>query len=91
LVVNRELISEDIADFEYTPTPEYEGPFTVFNEPNEVVCFSFCLEASPLCNSQKATLEKFIAHIQEIKPCIIVTFNGDYFDWPFVDKRCATS
>ncbi|KAJ3615579.1 hypothetical protein Zmor_016309 [Zophobas morio] len=70
LVVNRELISEDIADFEYTPTPEYEGPFTVFNEPNE-----------------KATLEKFIAHIQEIKPCIIVTFNGDYFDWPFVDKR----
>ena len=22
-------------DFEYTPKPEYEGPFTVFNEPDE--------------------------------------------------------
>jgi DNA polymerase epsilon subunit 1 len=29
LIVSREVVSEDIADFEYTPKPEYEGPFTV--------------------------------------------------------------
>lgn len=35
LIVNREIISEDIEDFEYSPTQEYEGKFTVFNEENE--------------------------------------------------------
>lgn len=29
-------MSEDIEDFEYTPKPEYEGQFTVINEPDEV-------------------------------------------------------
>lgn len=23
----------------------------------------------------------------ELRPQIIVTYNGDYFDWPFVDER----
>ena len=27
LVINREVVSEDIDDFEYTPKPEYKGPF----------------------------------------------------------------
>ncbi|TSU24182.1 DNA polymerase epsilon catalytic subunit A [Bagarius yarrelli] len=35
LITNREIVSEDIEDFEFTPKPEYEGPFTVFNEPDE--------------------------------------------------------
>lgn len=30
------VVSEDIADFEYTPKPEFAGMFTVFNEPDEV-------------------------------------------------------
>jgi len=25
--------------------------------------------------------------MKEIKPNIYVTFNGDYFDWPFVERR----
>ena len=25
LIVNREVVSEDISDFEYTPKPEFEG------------------------------------------------------------------
>lgn len=29
-------MAEDIEDFEFTPKPEYEGPFCVFNEPDEV-------------------------------------------------------
>jgi hypothetical protein len=36
LIVNREVVGADIADFEYTPKPEFEGPFTIFNEPNEL-------------------------------------------------------
>jgi len=35
LIVNRDIVSEDIADFEYTPRADLEGPFTVFNEPDE--------------------------------------------------------
>jgi DNA polymerase epsilon subunit 1 len=35
LIVNREVVGGDIADFEYSPKPEYEGPFTVINTPNE--------------------------------------------------------
>ena len=39
MIINREIVSEDIEDFEYTPKPEYEGQFTVINEPDEVqVC-----------------------------------------------------
>ena len=36
LITNREIVSQDIDDFEYTPRPEFEGPIIVFNEPDEV-------------------------------------------------------
>jgi DNA polymerase epsilon subunit 1 len=36
LIISREVVSSDIQDFEYTPKPEFEGPFTVFNEANEL-------------------------------------------------------
>ncbi|XP_071480194.1 DNA polymerase epsilon catalytic subunit A-like [Diadema antillarum] len=70
LITNREIVSEDVEDFEYTPKPEFEGPFTIFNEENEV-----------------AMLQKFIDHVLEVKPNIIVTYNGDMFDWPFIETR----
>jgi DNA polymerase epsilon subunit 1 len=72
LITNREIVSEDIGDFEYTPKPEYEGPFMIFNEPDE-----------------KALLERFFLHIKEAKPTVIVTYNGDFFDWPFVEARSS--
>jgi DNA polymerase epsilon subunit 1 len=43
LITNREIVSEDIEDFEYTPKEGYEGPFIVFNEPDEVRRFIPCL------------------------------------------------
>lgn len=43
LITNREIVSEDIEDFEYTPKEGYEGPFTIFNEPDEVYMFMMCL------------------------------------------------
>ncbi|TPX45049.1 DNA-directed DNA polymerase [Synchytrium endobioticum] len=70
LITNREIVSEDIEDFEYSPTTEYEGLFTIFNEANE-----------------RDTLSRFFEHIQQIKPHVFVTYNGDSFDWPFIQAR----
>ncbi|TFK70233.1 DUF1744-domain-containing protein [Pluteus cervinus] len=70
LIVNREIVGEDIEDFEYTPKEGYEGPFTTFNEPNEA-----------------ETIKRFFSSIQEFKPTVIATFNGDFFDFPFLDAR----
>lgn len=70
MITNREIVSEDIEDFEYTPKPEYEGPFVIFNEPDE-----------------KALLERFFEHFRESRATIMVTYNGDFFDFPFVEAR----
>ena len=35
-IINRDIVSEDIEDFEYTYKEGYEGPFIVFNGPDEV-------------------------------------------------------
>lgn len=74
LITNREIVSEDIADFEYTPRPEYPGPFMIFNEPDE-----------------KAVIERFFLHIKEARPTVIATYNGDFFDWPFVEARASVN
>jgi DNA polymerase epsilon subunit 1 len=74
LITNREIVSEDIDDFEYTPKPEYEGPFMIFNEPDEKSC-----------------IERFFLHIKEARPTVIATYNGDFFDWPFVDARASVN
>ncbi|CAH0594349.1 unnamed protein product [Chrysodeixis includens] len=73
LITNREIISVDVEDFEYTPKPEFEGHFIIFNEENE-----------------QALIQKFFDHIMDVKPHIFVTYNGDFFDWPFVEARAAT-
>lgn len=70
LITNREVVGADVEDFEYTPKPEYEGPFIVFNEADEY-----------------SLLRRFFDHIQEVKPNIFVTYNGDSFDWPYVEAR----
>ncbi|XP_050664128.1 DNA polymerase epsilon catalytic subunit 1 isoform X2 [Leptidea sinapis] len=72
LITNREIISTDVEDFEYTPKPEFEGQFIIFNEQNEL-----------------ALIQKFFDHIMDVKPHIFVTYNGDFFDWPFVEARAA--
>ncbi|CEF64463.1 DNA polymerase epsilon catalytic subunit A [Strongyloides ratti] len=36
---------------------------------------------------EKALLIRFFDHIIVSRPSIIVTYNGDFFDWPFVDAR----
>ncbi|EGS22368.1 DNA polymerase-like protein [Thermochaetoides thermophila DSM 1495] len=74
LITNREIVSEDIRDFDYTPKPEYPGPFMIFNEPDE-----------------KAVLERFFLHVKEARPTVIATYNGDFFDWSFVEARASVN
>lgn len=38
---------------------------------------------------EAALLRKFVSHVVEIGPHVFVTYNGDFFDWAFVAKRCA--
>lgn len=73
MITNREILSSDIEDFEYTPKPEFEGKFTIFNEPNEM-----------------RLIQKFFDHIMDVRPHIFVTYNGDFFDWPFIQARAAS-
>ena len=65
--MNREIVSENIEDFEYTPKKEFEGNFTIFNEKDEW-----------------ALINRFFEHIRDTRPNVYVTYNGDFFDWPFV-------
>lgn len=37
--------------------------------------------------NEEALIRKFFSHVKEIKPQIFVTYNGDFFDWPFVEER----
>uniref|UniRef100_A0A9I9CFW7 DNA polymerase epsilon catalytic subunit n=1 Tax=Cucumis melo TaxID=3656 RepID=A0A9I9CFW7_CUCME len=34
-------------------------------------------------------LRLWFGHMREVKPGIYVTYNGDYFDWPFLESRAA--
>lgn len=36
---------------------------------------------------EKALLKRFFLEYQRLKPQIVVTYNGDFFDWPFVEAR----
>jgi hypothetical protein len=49
LITNREIIASDVDDFEYTPKPEFEGMFIVYNE--LVMCTYF--------NDQKCIFKNF--------------------------------
>ncbi len=71
LLINREIVAEDVGDFEYTQMEQYPGPFKVINLANET-----------------EVLKKFITHLVELRPHVLVTYNGDFFDLPYVDQRC---
>ncbi|KAF8369177.1 pole-1, partial [Pristionchus pacificus] len=70
LIINRQIVSTDIEDFEYTPREDIRGNFAIFNEKDET-----------------DTIKRFFTHILSVQPHVIVTYNGDFFDWPFVEAR----
>ena len=70
LIVSRSVVASDIQNFEYTPKPNYPGPFHIFNESNE-----------------KDLLQRFFSEFRRHAPQVVVTYNGDFFDFPYVDAR----
>lgn len=40
-------------------------------------------------NDEKAVLERFFSEVRIAAPRVFATFNGDFFDWPFVETRAA--
>lgn len=38
---------------------------------------------------QEELLRTWFDHVQVLKPGIYVTYNGDFFDWPFLERRAA--
>jgi len=74
LITNRTVVGADVHNFEYSPKPEYD--VGMFTVFNEP--------------DEKALLDKFFSHIRETKPFIFTTFNGDFFDWPFIKERSKT-
>ena len=71
LITNREVVGDDVQNFEYAPRSDYD-----------VGVFTVFNEKDEAC-----LLKKFFDHIRETKPCIFTTFNGDGFDWPFIQAR----
>ncbi|GAA0141587.1 DNA metabolism protein [Lithospermum erythrorhizon] len=39
--------------------------------------------------NEQDLLKHWFTHMQELKPGIYVTYNGDFFDWPFLERRAA--
>eukprot|EP01018_Ginkgo_biloba_P017404 Gb_06608 [translate_table: standard] len=37
--------------------------------------------------NEKELLQRWFDHMREVKPGIYVTYNGDFFDWPFLEQR----
>ena len=72
LITNRTIVGADVQNFEYSPKPEYD-----------IGAFTVFNEAD-----EKQLLERFFSHIKETKPFIFTSYNGDYFDWPFIEERC---
>lgn len=89
LIVNREVVAEDIQDFEYTPKPEYEGPFIVYNEPDEKGLIQRFFQHIRSVGTLLMLQLFGCSFPEQERPQIHVTYNGDFFDWPFVEERCV--
>lgn len=48
-----------------------------------------CVCAAQVFNepNELALLQRFFSHMREVAPAIYVTYNGDFFDWPFMSAR----
>ena len=41
--------------------------------------------------SEHGVITRFFEHIQELAPNVIVTYNGDFFDFPFLSARAEVN
>ncbi|AFZ81656.1 DNA polymerase epsilon, catalytic subunit a, putative [Theileria equi strain WA] len=72
LIVNRSVVAKDILEFSYQPSEDMIG----------TASFKIFNEANEL-----DLLQRFFNLILALKPHIVVTYNGDNFDFPYVSRR----
>jgi DNA polymerase epsilon subunit 1 len=72
LITNREYVGEDVEDFVYQPKEEFKV--------DEFLVFNE--------KDERSLLLRFLNHLRQEKPLLYVTYNGDFFDWPFIETRC---
>ncbi len=39
---------------------------------------------------EKAVLDKFFSQLRDLRPTVISSYNGDVFDWPFIEERARS-
>ena len=77
LLVNRDVVASDIADFEYIPKISDSSrtiPVAVSNHKDE-----------------KSLLISFFDLVKNFSPHVVVTYNGDNFDFPFLQARAEAN
>ncbi|UKK02958.2 DNA polymerase epsilon catalytic subunit [Theileria orientalis] len=72
LIVNRSLVSRDITEFLYRPREDIVGN-AAFKIYNE--------------KTERDLLVRFFSLLSQLRPQILVTYNGDNFDFPYVNRR----
>lgn len=72
LIVNREWLTADVRSFAFQPKPQFAGA-------GPFVVFNE--------KNEKDVLRRFLEHVLRLKPHVLVTYNGDNFDFPFVHRR----
>ncbi|GMH11122.1 hypothetical protein Nepgr_012963 [Nepenthes gracilis] len=50
--------------------------------------FEGCFKTTNVKNEEEL-LRCWFAHMQDVKPGVYVTYNGDFFDWPFLERRAS--
>uniref|UniRef100_A0A0R0HLB0 DNA polymerase epsilon catalytic subunit n=1 Tax=Glycine max TaxID=3847 RepID=A0A0R0HLB0_SOYBN len=50
--------------------------------------FEGCFKVTNVQNEIEL-LRLWFSHMQDVKPGIYVTYNGDFFDWPFLERRAT--
>ncbi|KNH09590.1 DNA replication licensing factor [Perkinsela sp. CCAP 1560/4] len=84
LLINREVVSEDIHDFVYFPRMQKN------KEPSLVENIeqggSIAVKVQNL-NNEAEVIMAFMDILQTYQPHVVVTYNGDNFDFPFLATR----
>ncbi|EHA8586834.1 hypothetical protein COCNU_scaffold001050G000020 [Cocos nucifera] len=60
--------------------------YLIINREAIIVNHVFTVKMTPVWQE---LLKVWFSHMEDVKPGIYVTYNGDFFDWPFIEKRAA--
>jgi DNA polymerase elongation subunit (family B) len=75
LLINREIVSEDVLDFEYTPKPSYPGPFKVISASRFAGMgtqgMKACISQVINVKDERSVLNEFIRYIKSLQPQVV--------------------